>query len=94
MQVYNTTDFPSGVYQHIPDPTDQTNDGLPQMLYAPHWGNVRAFGYENNTDMPDFLPEPLELEYKGNFSEVKAMGTSPLLFWSFSIPRGVPNALQ
>lgn len=83
VQVYNTTDFPSGTYEHIPDPTDETNNGLPQMLYAPHWGSVRAFGYESNADMPDFLPEPLDLNYKGNFTEVKAMGTAPPLLTSF-----------
>lgn len=94
VQVYDPSRFPSGTYEHIPDPTDQTNNGEPQRLYAPHWGGVRAFGYESNADMPDFLPEPLELEYKGNFSEVKAMGASPHLFSHLSIPPSGPRTLQ
>lgn len=75
VQIYNPIEFPSGPYEHIPDPTAEDSDMIgAQPFYAPHWGNVRPFGHKSGADLPDFLPEPLTLDYAGNFSEVKELG--------------------
>lgn len=76
VQSYNSEHFPSGAFQHVPDPTAVDEDGDPQTLYAPHWGSVRPFGYERNDIIPNYLPSPLELAYQGNLTEVKKIGTT------------------
>lgn len=97
--VWNDVDFPSGAFQHRPDPTAADAENIPQTMYGVHWGKVKPFGH--NT-LPDVLKNPLKLPYKRDFIEVKAYGekvsavrteamTHVGIFWACALP---PHALS
>lgn len=84
MQEFEGGGFPTGAFQHIPDPTAIDNDanGDPeiQAFYAPHWGNVDPFGHTATGSLPNPITGPLGnltniAQYFEDFEQVLVIGT-------------------
>jgi hypothetical protein len=56
--------------EHQPDPTQPS----PQLLHAPHWGKVKAFGFGSIERSYGTLPNPLTQGYVESFNLVKSIG--------------------
>lgn len=60
------TPGPLPPFEHQPDPTVQQ-----MTLHAPHWGGVRPFGFADIADAAQEIPKPLDLDYVGDYNEVR-----------------------
>lgn len=85
MQKFDPANFPSGPYQHLPDPTatdlDQNGNELPQSFYAPHWGTVVPFGHSSTAALPNPIVGPRDnatniAQYREDFIEVQELGAA------------------
>jgi hypothetical protein len=79
-RVFDPNEFPTGPYQHLPDPTAVDNDGKPQQVYASHWGDVTPFAHAAKSSLPNLLKPPLEQNYLKDFLEVKKLGEKHTFF--------------
>jgi hypothetical protein len=90
------------VGEHRSDPTLPA----PQLLHAPHWGNVKAFGHQNILSFYNPMPDPWKLDYPGAYELVKTKGqnvtalrtaeeTEIGIFWAYegSFKIGTPHRI-